>query len=69
MSYVIVGRDECNQEFSPDYPAFSTEEEAYSKLAEARERYAEARSLWVETLRDKDFYLNKHQDYWDMEDY
>ena len=69
MSYIIMGRDECNQEFRPDYPAFKTEEEAYEKAVEARQRYEEARSIWVEQLRDKQFYLNKHQDYWDMEDY
>lgn len=68
MSYIVMGRDECNQEFRPDYPAFDTEEEAFEKAIEARHRYEEARSIWVESLRDKDFYLNKHQDYWDMED-
>ena len=68
MSYIVMGRDECNQEFRPDYPEFDTEEEAFEKALEARHTYEEARSIWVEPLRDKDFYFNKHQDYWDMED-
>ena len=56
MSYIIMGRDECNTEFRPDYPDFYTEDAAYAKLGEARERYPEARSLWVELLRDKAYY-------------
>ena len=72
MSYIIMGRDECNYEFRPDFPDFATEDDAYAKLDAARERYPEARSIWVELLRDKDFYLQQreyHEDYWDREDY
>jgi hypothetical protein len=64
-----MGRDECNYEFRPDFPAFATEDDAYEKLDAARERYPEARSIWVELLRDKDYYMQKHQDYWDMDDW
>jgi len=64
-----MGRDECNYEFRPDFPAFATEDDAYEKLDAARERYPEARSIWVGLLRDKDYYMQKHQDYWDMDDW
>lgn len=69
MAYIIMGRDECNMEFRPDYPSFNTEDEAYAKLGEARERYAEARSIWVEMLKDKQYYLEQrcNEEYWDEE--
>lgn len=69
MSYIIMGRDECNQEFRPNFPDFATEDDAYAKLSAARERYPEARSIWVELLRDKDFYLQQHDYDWDREEY
>jgi len=69
MSWIIMGRDECNQEFRPNYDAFDSEHQAYACLEEARQRYQEARSLWVEKLYDKMDYLLKHQDYWDMDDW
>lgn len=72
MSYIIMGRDECNYEFRPDFPAFVSEDNAYANLGAARERYPEARSIWVELLKDKDFYLQQreyHEDYWDREEY
>lgn len=67
MSYIIMGKDECNQEFRPDYGAFDTEDLAYAKLSEARERYPEARSIWVEMLKDKAYYseLYANRDPWD----
>ena len=68
MSYIIMGRDECNEHFRPDFPEFNTKEEAYAKLSEARYRYQEARAIWVELLKDKDYYLQQreyHDDYWD----
>ena len=71
MSYIIMGRDECNSEFRPDYPDFYTEDDAYAKLGEARERYPEARSLWVELLRDKAYYqaMSRSCDDYEYEDY
>ena len=67
MSYIIMGKDECNQEFRPDYDAFDTEDLAYAKLSEARDRYPEARSIWVEMLKDKAYYseLYANRDPWD----
>ena len=62
MSYIIMGKDECNQEFRPDFKDFESEDDAYAKLNAAWERYPEARNLWVELLRDKDYYLQRHQE-------
>lgn len=73
MSYIIMGCDECNQEFRPNFPSFATEDGAYAKLDAARERYPEARSIWVELLKDKDYYLDQNSlihgggyDYFDL---
>lgn len=68
MSYIIMGCDECNQEFRPNFPDFATEDDAYATLDAARIRYPEARSLWVELLKDKTFYLQQH-DCWEYDDY
>ena len=68
MSYIIMGKDECNQDFRPDFKDFESEDDAYAKLNAARERYPEARSLWVEVLKDKDYYLEKHRDWGDEGD-
>jgi hypothetical protein len=64
-----MGKDECNQEFRPDYDAFDAEDLAYAKLSEARKRYPEARSIWVEMLKDKQYYLEQrcNEEYWDEE--
>lgn len=72
MAYIIMGTDECGMEFRPNFPNFATENEAYQRLSDAREQYAEARSLWVELLRDKDYYMQNrdwddpyyHEDYY-----
>ena len=66
MSWIIMGRDECNQEFRPCFKDFVSEDDAYAQLNVARERYPEARSLWVEVLKDKDYYLQKHRDWSDQ---
>ena len=61
--WIVMGRDECNDEFRPSSNSWASEDEAYTELSSLRERYAEARSMWVEMLRDKDYYLSKHRDY------
>ena len=48
--YVLMGIDECGQDFNAGGKYFASEEEAYSALDEARESYPEARSLFVEPL-------------------
>ena len=67
MTYIIMGKDECNEEFRPNFKGFNSEYEAYQKLPEAREMYPEARSLWVELLMDQAYYSEYYarKDYWD----
>ena len=70
MSYwIVMGRDECNDEFRPSSSKWASEDEAYAELSTLRKQYEEARSMWVEMLKDKDYYLNKHRDYDDYPDY
>ena len=57
--YIIMGRDECGDEFRPDYPEFSSDGKASAYMTDAREQYPEARSLWVEMLKDKDYYIQR----------
>lgn len=59
MAYIIMGRDECGDEFRPDFPNFATNDAACAKIFEAWEQYQEARSLWVELLRDQDYYMRE----------
>ena len=61
--WIVMGRDECDDEFRPSSNSWASEDEAYTELSSLREQYAEARSMWVEMLRDKDYYLEKHRDY------
>jgi hypothetical protein len=60
MGWIIMGVDECGMEFRADQKTFSTSDAAYDRLDEAREDYPEARRIWVEELRDKDYYMQKH---------
>ena len=75
MSYVdrwiVMGRDECNDEWRPSSETHLSEDAAYAELTKLREVYVEARSMWVEMLKDKAFYQNLerecHEEYWDEE--
>lgn len=75
MSHIVMGLDECGQEFRPSSRKHLSEAEAHSELAQLREQYVEARSLWVEELRDKAYYqlqreqANYERDWWDDYDY
>lgn len=60
MSYIIMGRDECGDEFRPEFKAFHSCDEAECNLADAREAYPEARAIWVEELKDKAYYARVH---------
>lgn len=59
MAYIIMGRDECGDEFRPNSIDYDTPEAANKDLAEERENYPEARSMWVEELRDADYYMRQ----------
>ena len=75
MSYVdrwiVMGRDECNDEFRPSDKVWTREDHAYAELSQLRQRYAEARSMWVEMLKDKAYYqsLREELDEWDRDLY
>ena len=69
MAYIVMGRDECNQEFRPSDKTWDREDHAYAELSNLRRQYAEARSMWVEMLKDKSYYADKHQDLWDRDEW
>jgi len=59
MSWIVMARDECNEETRVSSNKWETEGEAYGEAAKARQEYTEYRSVWVEMLRDNDYYLNE----------
>jgi len=71
--YVIMGTDECGQEFNAGGCYYSCREEADAALAEVANRYEEARGFWVEPLfsdvcsarsfDDEDLHYNYDEDY------
>ena len=56
MSYIVMGRDECGDEFRPSANQWLQSADAERELTELRERFPEARSLWVEMLKDKAYF-------------
>ena len=62
--FIVMGRDECNDEFRPSSKTHRSQSEAHNELVELREVYQEARSMWVELLKDKDFFM-RERDQWD----
>ena len=62
MGYIIMGRDECNEEFRASPGEWATFEMAANDIPRLRQRYPEARNLWVEQLRDKDYYLQQMEE-------
>ena len=62
--FIVMGRDECNDEFRPSNLTHRSQSEAHNELVELRDRYPEARSMWVELLRDKDFFMRQSEE-WD----
>ena len=65
--FIVMGRDECNDEFRPSNRTHRSQSEAHNELVELREVYQEARSMWVELLKDKDFFM-RQRDQWDGEE-
>lgn len=59
MSWIIMGIDECGSEFRPNDVDYLREADALDALPEVRKDYPEARSMWVEQLRDKDYYMSQ----------
>ena len=71
MSFIVMGRDECNLEFRPSDVEHLHKGSAFQEMQILRECYPESRAMWVELLRDKDFFMQQRamsHDY-DREDY
>ena len=65
--WIVMARDECGDETRVSNSEWSSEGEALIEAAALRDRYPEYRGWWVETLRDKDYYLNTYM--YDWEEY
>ena len=52
MAYIVMARDECNEEFRPSCRQHSDEEQAYAEMDSLSEEFPEARSFWVEEMVD-----------------
>ena len=48
MAYIVMARDECNDETRPSDNEWSNEDDAWSEASKIRERYPEWRRVWVE---------------------
>ena len=57
MAWIVMARDECGDETRVSNSEWSSEGEALVEAAALRDLYPEYRGWWVETLRDKDYYL------------
>ena len=68
MSWIVMARDECNEETRVSSNKWETQGEAYVEAAKARKEYTEYRSVWVEMLRDNDYYLNEWSNNYDGEE-
>jgi hypothetical protein len=58
MSYIIMGVDECNQEFRPNEKEYGSRKSAERDLDAITERYVEARGFWVEEHKDMQYYTD-----------
>ena len=52
MVFIVMARDECNEEFRPSSRQHSSEEQAYAEMDRLCEDYPEARGFWVEEMVD-----------------
>jgi len=57
MSYIVMAIDECGEECRPSDQAHATFDGAFAEKDELLNEHCEYRYLWVEELRDKDYYL------------
>ena len=64
--YVIMGRDECGQEFNAGDKYYSCQEEAHADLDRVAAQYEEARGFWVEPLYS-DVYSGRS--FWNQEEF
>jgi hypothetical protein len=68
MPYIIMGRDECNDEFRVTNTEYVSMNAAYNDMIAAREDYPEARSIWTELLKDAAYFARLHASY-DRDEY
>ena len=59
--FIVMGRAASNDEFRPSNRTHRSQSEAHNELVELREVYQEARSMWVELLKDKDFFMRQRE--------
>lgn len=65
--YIIMAKGEDGMEFRPSPGAnYVNEQGAYNDLPYIRENYPEAK-LWVEELRDKNYFMKKHNAHLDAD--
>lgn len=57
MRYIVMATNECGQEFRPSSRTHFGSNDAYDELEYLQEQYPDARSMWVEELRDSDYYM------------
>ena len=65
MSYIVMGRDECGDEFRPSSKYWKTEGEAVKEMTKIEDEYVEARGFWVEEYRDRQWYAERWSDRYD----
>lgn len=61
MTYIVMGRDECNEEVRLDEHGFKTRRDAYAWMDKRidEDYWPEFRSIWVERLRDQFYWAEK----------
>ena len=64
MSYIIMAIQEEGSEtrisdYDTDGNGFASEERAYDALDKAKEHYPEYRQIWVEQLKDMDYWARQ----------
>ena len=67
MSYVVMGRDECGDVFRASDKTWP-HGVPHSEVLKIHEEYPEARSIWVEELRDKEFFQSRNQEIYDRDE-
>ena len=69
MNYIIMGIDECGQDFRPNDKRYGSRKSAERDLEAVTERYPEARGFWLEEHKDKSYYQEQAQRLYDNDQY
>ena len=54
--YIIMGTDECGDEFRADDKEYESMSDAQANVSRAELNYPEARGIWAELFRDQAYY-------------